>query len=217
MRFWDKDRPFLYLITNRHLFPDIQKFLDTLDVVLSAGVDILQLREKDLSSADLYNLACEVRDLCKRYGTVFLINDRADIAMAVEADGVHLTEQSLPSPIVRKILGSNKIIGRSIHKIQDIDREASAGTDFITFSPVFYTESKARYGSPQGIERLKDACMHSNIPVAALGGINTNNVDEVLAAGVCGVAVISAVLGDDHPAESVSLFRNLLETRDASF
>ncbi len=217
MRFWDKDRPFLYLITNRHLFPDIQKFLDTLDVALSAGVDILQLREKDLSTVDLYNLACDVRDLCKRYGTIFLINDRADIAMAVEADGVHLTEQSLPSPIARKILGTNKIIGRSLHKIQDIDGEARAGADFITFSPVFYTESKARYGSPQGIKRLKDACMHSNIPVVALGGININNVDEVLTAGVCGVAVISAVLGDDDPEKSVGLFRKLLETRKVSF
>jgi thiamine-phosphate pyrophosphorylase len=129
-----------------------------------------------------------------------LINDRIDIALAVEADGVHLGQSSFPVSVARRLLGPNKLIGVSTHNPVEI--AAAAGADFIVFGPVYFTPSKAAYGEPQGLERLRQAVVLSAVPVLAIGGINSERVAEVLATGACGIALISAISAAPNPARA---------------
>jgi thiamine-phosphate pyrophosphorylase len=196
------DLPRLYLITDRHLAADEQDYLTRIEQALAAGVGMLQLREKDLSAADLFRLGQQLRQLTRRYGARLLINDRVDLALAVDADGVHLTESSLPTAIARHLLGPRKLVAVSTHKIGQINRQADTGADFVTFSPIYPTPSKAAYGPPQGVAILKEACQQAVIPVYALGGITAERIIECRQAGAFGVAVISAILTNTHSSEA---------------
>ncbi len=192
-------KSFLYLITNRKLFNSEEEFLQALSKALKAGVDIVQLREKDLDTLRLFCLSKKVRSLTTQHKALFLINDRVDIAMAVGADGVHLPGSGLPSKVARELLGPKAIIARSTHSLEEVIKEQDSGIDFLTFSPIFWTKSKAKYGPPQGIEKLKAVCRISHIPVVALGGINKDNAAITLSAGAKGISVISAILGTRDP------------------
>jgi len=202
---------FLYLITNRKLFHNEQAFLDAIEAALKAGVDIVQLREKDLDTLSLFRLSQKLKTLTTRYKALLLINDRIDIALATKADGVHLPGNGFPTEIARKLLGENAIIGRSTHSLEEVKREQGLGADFLTFSPIFYTKSKAKYGDPQGLSRLKDICRFSHIPIVALGGINKDNVISALSVGAKGVALISAILGSDNPFLSATEIKGLIK------
>lgn len=192
----------LYLISDRKLVPGGSNLLETIEQALIGGVRALQLREKDLPSDELYRLALDLKSLTDRYGASLLINDRIDVAMAVGADGVHLGEHSLPTSAARRILGNKAIIGRSTHRVEDIERAAAEGADFVTFSPIYFTPSKALYGEPQGVDALRRACAASPLPVLALGGIRQDRIREVRSAGAAGIALISALLKADHPASA---------------
>lgn len=168
--------------------------MEVLKEALDGGIKMVQLREKDLSGRELFNLALNLRDMTTRYGAKLLINDRIDIAKAVEADGVHLPSKSFSVSDARKLLGHNKIIGLSTHTVEEAERAEKEGADFITFSPIFYTKSKARYGEPQGVEKLKKVCGKTTIPIYALGGINEKNVPKTMNAGAFGVAMISTII-----------------------
>lgn len=202
----------LYLITDRkqiHPLPPFAKggkggFQDLLDVIESAlkgGVKAIQLREKDLSGKKLFELAKKLRILTKKYNAKLLINDRVDIAIAVDADGVHLGQTSFSAVDARKLLGSKKLIGVSTHSLEEALDAQKQAVDFITFGPVFYTKSKAKYGEPLGIERLREIIKNINIPVIAIGGIKLENIKEVMTAGVNGVAMISEVMAAEKPKE----------------
>jgi thiamine-phosphate pyrophosphorylase len=193
----------LYLITNRRQLPAGRTLLDTVEAALSAGVRMVQLREKDLPARELFTLAQQLRQVSRRYGALLLINDRIDVALAVEADGVHLGGQSLPVAVARQLLGPQRLLGVSTHFRTEIDAAAAAGADFVTFGPVYATPSKAAYGPPQGVEKLRAACAGAPLPVFALGGIDAARCSEVLAAGAAGVACIAAVLGARDPANAV--------------
>jgi thiamine-phosphate pyrophosphorylase len=140
-----------------------------------------------------------LREITTRHGARLLINDRLDIALAAEADGVHLAENSLPVSRVREIAGESMLIGVSCHGIEGAAAAQENGADFITFSPIFFTSSKAPYGEPLGTERLADACLLLRIPVFALGGIKKETIRTVLAHGAGGIALISAILAEDNP------------------
>ena len=183
----------VYLITQRSLFGD-KAFLQVLEMALEGGVRALQLREKDLPAATLLGVAKRVKPLADKYGAKLLINDRADIAHIVGADGVHLTEESVPVEDVRKKF-PNLLIGASTHSQEGARQAEAGGADFITFSPIYETPSKMKYGSPQGLDRLADVCREIKIPVLALGGISKNRVPPVLKAGAFGVALISGIWG----------------------
>jgi thiamine-phosphate pyrophosphorylase len=193
----------LYLITDRRQLPAGRTLLDTIEAALSAGVRMVQLREKDLPARELFTLAQQLRQVSRRYGALLLINDRIDVALAVEADGVHLGGQSLPVAVARQLLGPQRLLGVSTHFRTEIDAAAAAGADFVTFGPVYATPSKAAYGPPQGVEKLRAACAGAPLPVFALGGIDAARCPEVLAAGATGVACIAAVLGARDPAIAV--------------
>ncbi|MDY0213864.1 MAG: thiamine phosphate synthase [Desulfuromonadaceae bacterium] len=200
----------LYLISARHQCSTGHTLLSTLEAALRGGVRAVQLREKDLSSAELFDYARQIRTLTRRYGAHLFINDRVDIALAADADGVHLTEQSVDVTTARELLGHTKLIGVSTHSLTRALSAARNGADLITFSPVFYTPSKAAYGSPQGVERLREVCAAVNIPVFALGGINPHNQAEVHQAGASGIALISAIFAAPDPAAAAREFNLLL-------
>jgi len=188
----------LYLITDRKQVRG-GDLCSAVEGALRGGVRAVQLREKDLSSRDLYDLALRLREITARHGARLLINDRLDIALAAEADGVHLGENSLPVSRVREIAGERMLIGVSCHGLEGGVAAQEYGADFITFSPIYYTPSKAPYGEPLGTERLADACRLLRMPVFALGGINKQTVRTVLGHGAAGIALISAILSAEDP------------------
>ena len=188
----------LYLITdtNQSLGRNLYHVIDE---ALRGGVRAVQLREKHLSSRELYESAYELRKLTARHNAKLFINDRVDVALAVDADGVQLGSESIPVYRARKILGEKKLIGISCHNQVQAITAQEKGADFITFGPIYYTPSKAPYGEPVGIARLEEVTNLMQIPVFALGGITSHNVREVIARGAHGVALISAILSAEDP------------------
>ncbi len=189
----------LYLITDRHRIASGHTLLSAVDAALQGGVKAVQLREKDLSAAELLPLAREMRVLTRQHGARLLINDRIDLALAVQADGVHLGGHSLPTDIARELVGPDLLIGISTHTHDEIRAAERQGADFITFGPVYATPSKAAFGLPQGLHALSEACRVSCLPVFALGGITSSRVPEVRRAGAKGIALISAILARSDP------------------
>lgn len=194
----------LYLITDRKQLPPGRSLVETVAAALEGGVRAVQLREKDLSAAELYPLARELRELTARYGARLLINDRLDVALAVEADGVHLGGHSLPVAAARKILGPEKLIGVSTHRPEEVPAVQRDGADFVTFGPVYFTPSKAAYGEPVGLGRLTEACTAAPLPVFALGGVILERLPELRTAGCHRVALISAILAAAGPAAAAA-------------
>ena len=201
-----KSLPNIYLITDRHQIKLERQFFDVIEELLQAGIRMIQLREKDLSAAELYQLAIDLRALTNRYKCQLLINDRIDLALAVNADGVHLGHHSLPINVARQLLGTQALIGASTHSVDEVNQANQHGADFVTYGPVFYTPSKAPYGKPVGIESLKQICTTSKIPVYALGGIKPHNSKAVMETGAKGIAMISALLATDYPQQNYQQF-----------
>jgi thiamine-phosphate pyrophosphorylase len=203
----------LYLITDRKQVSG-ENLLHAVEGALQGGVRAVQLREKDLSGRELYQLACRMKELTSRYGAKLLINDRLDIALAAGVDGVHLGESSLPLQRAREIAGRDMLIGVSCHDRQRALAAQENGADFITFSPIYFTPSKARYGEPLGTELLAEACRLLRIPVFALGGIKQEKVREVLECGANGIALISAILAATDPERAAREMISLLQGKE---
>ncbi len=197
------------LITDRKVCRD--KLTDIIEQAIDGGVGTIQLREKDLSARDLYGLAKEIREITERKGANLIINDRVDIALAVDADGVHLGWQSLEISMVRKMVGRDKMIGFSAHSLKEAERAEDSGADYISISPVFDTAKKDYFIKPLGVGEIGKIKARINIPIIALGGINENNVNEVLRNGADGIAVISAILLSDSPKQTVTMICREME------
>ncbi|MZH13703.1 MAG: thiamine phosphate synthase [Nitrospinae bacterium] len=165
---------------------------EQVEKALQGGVRALQLREKDLSPKELLAQALEIKPVIEKYDAKLFINDRADIAEIAGADGVHLTEASVPAGEVKDKF-PNLIVGVSTHAKEGALLAEAEGADFITFSPIYETPSKIHFGPPQGPERLGEIVKSVHLPVLALGGIKLNRVPEVLEQGAHGVAVISGI------------------------
>ena len=170
-----------------------------LEQALDGGVKAIQLREKDLSGKELLDLAEKTRQLCDRYQASLFINDRIDVALAVDAAGVQLASTSLPIATARSLLGHQKFIGASVHSAAEAQHAQSSGADFVLFGPVYFTPSKAAFGAPQGIQALKKIVEIIGLPVYAIGGITADKISEVRAVGVHGVALISAIISALDP------------------
>lgn len=171
-------------------------FLDMTQAVLRAGVGWVQYRDKDGSRRKVYEEAIKLGDLARKHNAVFIVNDYSDIALAVDADGVHLGQDDLPVKEAREILGKGKIIGVSTHGIEQALEAEQAGADYIGFGPVFHTSTKDA-GSPRGTDLIGKIKNKIGIPVVAIGGINLENIHSVLETGVDAVAVASAILKGD--------------------
>lgn len=202
--------PNIYLITDRHQIDETKDYFDVIDELLSAGVRMVQLREKDLPATELYNYAVKLREITQKHNSLLIINDRVDIAQAVSADGVHLGRKSIPVTVTRKLLGEDKIIGVSTHSIQEAQSAQYDGADFITFGPVYDTPSKAKYGQPVGKDALQTVSSIVSLPVYALGGIKTDKIKEIKECGCHGIAAISALISSPDPSQSFKQIRDLL-------
>ena len=202
----------LYVVTDRQLTGG-RPLLTVVEAALRGGARAFQLREKDLTPRELYPLALEMRRLTRAYGARLLINDRIDVALAVGADGVHLTTVSLPAHVARQLLGPERLIGISTHNLAEARAAAEGGADFVVFGPVFFTLSKAPYGQPVGLDSLRAVRAAVKIPILAIGGVKKANLDQVLAAGAEGIAVISAIISADDPAAAT---QDLLVTLHAA-
>ncbi len=192
----------LYLITDRKQIsktlnskPLTLNLLNAVKQALRGGVKAIQLREKDLGTRELLKLAHKMRDSTKKYSARLFINDRFDIALAVKADGVHLTQNSIPADAVRKAVKKKLLIGVSTHSLKEAKVAEKAGADFITLGPVYRTQSKLKYGRPIGINTLKKVSGEMKIPVFAIGGVRSHRVREVRKAGSYGIAMISEIFG----------------------
>ncbi len=200
----------LYLITDRKLFRDSQSFFDAVDEALQGGAAAMQLREKNLGTRELLRLAYGLRDMTSARGAKLFVNDRVDVALAVNADGVHLGVSGMPVFAAKKIVGKQMMIGVSTHGIRQAVQAEKEGADFITLGPIFETPSKVAYGKPLGVDILREAAGRLSVPFFAIGGISRERVGEVMQAGSHGIALISAVFAsDDIKTETEGIMRLL--------
>jgi len=200
----------LYLVTDRGQIAG-RDLLWALEQALAGGVRAVQLREKDLGGRELFVLAQKIKKLCERYHAGLFVNDRIDVALGVDADGVQLGSASMPVEAARELLGEKKLIGVSTHSTKEAVEAERAGADFILFGPVYFTASKAVYGRPQGLGPLKEVVEKISLPVYAIGGIKRENIAEVKATGIRGVALISAVLSAADPRGAAQEILKALE------
>jgi thiamine-phosphate pyrophosphorylase len=201
----------LYLITDRKQISGGRNLTTAVRQALKGGVRAVQLREKDLDTRELLNLAYRMRRVTARFGARLFINDRFDIALAVGADGVHLTRNSIPAEAVRRAVKKKLLIGVSTHSLKEAKEAEKSGADFITLGPVYRTPSKMKYGKPVGVDALRKVTRSVNIPVFGIGGIKSGRVEEVLNAGATGVAMISEVFASREIKSKASRLMSLLE------
>jgi thiamine-phosphate pyrophosphorylase len=207
--------PRLLVITDRHATGG-RPLVDVVRAALSGGARLLQLREKDLDGGPLLALAEAIVAETRRCGARLLVNDRIDVALACEADGVVLPADSFPTDAARRMVGRSTWIGRATHSAAEVERAGREGCDFALFGPVYETPSKVAYGPPQGIERLREAAL-AVIPLYAVGGITAANAAPVLEAGAHGVAVIREVMSAEDPQAAVErLLATIASSRLAS-
>jgi thiamine-phosphate pyrophosphorylase len=174
---------------------------------LRAGATWIQYREKEKSRRDIYLEALRLRELTSEFDAALIVNDYADIALAVNADGVHLGQDDLPLREARAIMGE-RVVGISTHSVSEAIEAERGGADYIGFGPVFFTATKDA-GKPKGLAMLREIKRHASIPVVAIGGITVQNLRETLTSGADAVAVASAILKGDI-AENVRAFMSII-------
>lgn len=197
----------LLLVTDRHQTKG-RPLVSLLRQVLTAAAPAIQLRERDLSARELLTLAREVQAVTASRRSQLLINDRIDVALALDGVGVHLRSNSLPVPVARQLLGTRRLLGISVHAVEEAVQAESQGADYIVFGPVYETPSKQMFGPPLGIDTLEKACRLVRIPIIGIGGVTAARACEMRQAGAFGVAVITAILG---AADVESATRELLD------
>jgi len=197
----------LLLVTDRRQ-TNGRPLVPLLQRVLTAGISAVQLRERDLSARELVTLAREVQAVTASRRAQLLINDRIDVALALEGAGVHLRSNSLPVSVARQLLGAQRLLGISVHAVEEAVSAQSQGADYIVLGPIYETPSKQMFGPPLGIHTLEKACRLVRIPIIGIGGVTAARAREMRRAGAFGVAVITAVLGT---ADVESATRELLD------
>jgi thiamine-phosphate pyrophosphorylase len=201
----------LYLVTDRDL--SLGRALE--EVVSEAvvgGVTVVQLREKDASTGEFIALARRLMNLLTPLGIPLIINDRVDVALAVDADGVHIGQSDMPYADARRLLGPDKIIGLSVENFEDLERANALDVDYIGISPVYGTPTKTDTAEPFGLEGLRKAVNMSVHPTVAIGGMNANTIADVMAAGADGVAVVSAICSAENVLEATSQLKGIVES-----
>lgn len=178
---------------------------------VSAEVDIVQYREKALDTGALYSEALLLAELCRGTETKFIVNDRIDIALAVDADGVHIGQSDMPYNAARRILGVQKIIGVTVHNVEEAVNAEKEGADYLGVSPVFSTSTKSDAGAPGGLELVTAVRRVCKLPIVAIGGIDLSNAVDVIAAGADMVCAISAVITKPDVAAEIRKFQGIFQ------
>jgi len=184
----------LYLVTDRGILKGRDLF-KAVEEAVKGGVTLVQLREKEISSLEFYNIAVKMKKITGFYNIPLIINDRLDIALAADADGLHIGQDDLPIEVARKLLGNGKILGYSVCSVEQALRGEKCGADYLGAGTVYPTGSKSDAGNPIGVGGLKRIKESVSIPVVGIGGIGISNIAEVKASGVDGISLISAILG----------------------
>ncbi len=194
----------LYLVTTP--VPDL---LERVEAALAGGLTLVQYRDKETDDSTRLGIAQQLRQLCHRYGALLIINDRVDLAVAVDADGVHLGQQDLPVALARQILGTQKIIGKSTTNATEMAEALAEGADYIGVGPVYETPTKAGKAAA-GLEYVRYAAKNATAPWFAIGGIDSTNIDDVLKAGAPAIAIVRAIMLADNPTHAVQYCLSLL-------
>ncbi len=196
----------LYVITE----PALRDPVETARQLLAAGVRLLQLRDKTATTRALVQIGEQLRALTRQHDARLIVNDRLDVALAIEADGVHLGQDDLPVAQARRIGGARLLIGVSAETVEEARQAEADGADYLGVGPMFATHTKPDAGAPVGTERLRAIKQAVAIPVFGIGGITLQNAPEVLRAGADGICVISAIVGAPDPADAARQFLRML-------
>lgn len=199
---WDYS---LYLVTDRNCIGS-RSLESCVEDAIRGGATIVQLREKTASSREFYNIALALKELTRAYGVPLVINDRLDIALAVDADGLHLGQDDLPLNVARRYFGRDKVIGISVSSLEEAVLAEKQGADYLGAGAIFPTGTKkdARLVSLKELKRIKEAV---SIPVVAIGGINAANAREIMETGIDGLAVVSAILASKDITKAAEILR----------
>ena len=189
----------LYLVTDKS--DDVEKFLNTIEEAIKGGVTVVQIREKTADTLDFYNLALKVKEITTKYNVPLIINDRVDIALAIDADGVHVGQSDMPCDVTRRLIGEDKILGVSAATVGEAQKAQKDGADYIGTGAVFPTATKDDAPSVTK-EELKKVVDSIDIPVVAIGGINLENACELKDTGIAGLSVVSAIMSADNPKKA---------------
>ncbi|MCA0991046.1 thiamine phosphate synthase [Pseudalkalibacillus hwajinpoensis] len=201
----------LYVITGEEFHQD-RDLVDVMEEAIRGGADIIQLRDKTNSKKVVLEKALKLKALTKKYSIPFIVNDHLDVALAVDADGIHLGQDDLPLETARKIIGPGKIIGISTHRIEEARAAEKGGADYIGVGPIFPTNSKSDVVAPVTTEYIKEVISEISIPFVAIGGIKLHNVSEVLRAGAKRICVISEVVGSDDVKGTCESFQQVIKS-----
>ncbi|TMW70417.1 thiamine phosphate synthase [Alteribacter natronophilus] len=184
----------LYVITGEQFHPD-RDMISVMEDAILGGADIIQLRDKTGSKRDVLEKARALRELTRKHNVTFIVNDHIDVALTVDADGIHLGQDDLPLEDARRIMGPDKIIGISTHHIGEARAAEAGGADYIGVGPVFPTKSKTDVVDPVTTGYVRQVAEEIRIPFVAIGGIKLHNVDEVIDAGASRICAISEIVG----------------------
>jgi len=189
----------LYLVTDKS--DDVEKFLKTIEEAIKGGASVVQIREKTADTLDFYNLALKVKEITEKHDVPLIINDRVDVALAVDAEGVHVGQSDMPCDVTRALVGSDKIVGVSAATIEEARKAERDGADYIGTGAVFPTATKD--DAPKITKKdLKEIVESISIPVVAIGGITLNNAHELNDTGIAGLSVVSAIMSSENPKKS---------------
>lgn len=198
----------LYLVTDQKLAGH-RNLLEVVQKAIKGGVTVVQLREKDLSAREFYELGIRTKELLPP-DVPLLIDDRLDLALAIGTDGLHLGQRDLPVEIARKLLGPPAIIGLSVENLSQLQAAKQLPVDYLAISPVFSTPTKTDTGPAWGLDGLRTARELTCLPLVAIGGIDENNAASVIQAGADGVAVVSAICAAPDPEEAARRLKNII-------
>ena len=202
----------LYLVTDRTMAKE-RPIEIIVKQAVEGGVTMVQLREKLIGTRDFIALALKLKEVLKPYGVPLIINDRVDVALAADADGVHIGQSDMPYAFARRILGPDKIIGLSVENFEQIEEANRLDVDYIGVSPVFSTPTKTDTARPFGLEGLRKAVRMSVHPTVAIGGMNERTAADVMTCGADGIAVVSAIVCAYDPEESSKNLLQIIERR----
>lgn len=190
----------LYFITDSSDYTE-QEFLGRVEQALKGGVTLLQLREKDKSTREYIELAQKVHSIAKRYNVPLIIDDRVDVALAIDAEGVHVGQSDMPVILARKLMGENKIVGATTKTVEQAKEAYEQGADYLGVGAIYPTTTKVKT-ILTSTETLQDICESVDIPVNAIGGLNKDNIDILEGINIAGICVVSAIMKADDPQKA---------------
>lgn len=200
----------LYVLVDKKLLGE-RKVEDVVKQLIRTGVQMIQYRDKYSDDSEFLKEATKIKKILRKPNVLYIINDRVDIALLIDADGVHVGQSDLPVAVARKLLGKNKIIGTSAENIKQAKMAQKEGADYVGLGPIFYTTTKENIPQPVGLDLIKQAKKKLKIPFFPIGGINLDNLDSIISAGAKRVAVASAIICSPNISDTTREFINRLK------